>query len=323
MAVIAKLREHGAGVIYISHRLDEVFRVADRITVLRDGQTIATRAAADLTRNELIHLMAGRELDTVFPQRQAGIGDIALEVRHLSSRAAGIAGVSLSVRRGEVLGVAGLVGSGRTELAETLFGLRPTDDGEIRVEGELVRIQSPADAIRLGIAYVPEDRARHGVIADMSIAANTSLANLKSVSRHGLVNRGAERRAAEHHITRLGIKAASPLAPVASLSGGNQQKVALARWLSIEPKVLILDEPTQGVDVGSKAEIHHIIGALAARGVAIVMISSELPEVLGMSDRVAVMRRGTLAAVLARKDATPQKILALALQDEPRLVEAS
>ena len=317
LAVIAKLRDRGAGIIYISHRLEEVFRVADRITVLRDGRTVTTRAAANLTRYELIHSMVGRELDAVFPRRSAELGDVALELRHLSSRAAGIVDVSLSLRRGEVLGVAGLVGSGRTELAEVLFGLRFADAGEIRLNGQRVHIHSPTDAIRRGLAYVPEDRARHGVVADMSIAANASLASLGAVSRYGVVNRATERRTAERHITRLGIKASSSLAPVASLSGGNQQKVALARWLSIEPKVLILDEPTHGVDVGAKAEIHDIIGALAARGVAIVMISSDLTEILGMSDRIAVMRRGTLAGVLLREEATPQQILALALHDEP------
>jgi len=276
---------------------------------------VTTRAAADVTRDELIHLMVGRELAAVFPKRKVAIGDVAFELRDVSSRAAGVTGVSLAVRRGEVLGVAGLVGSGRTELAETMFGLRASDSGEMRVDGVPVRIQSPADAIRLGIGYVPEDRSRHGVIAEMSVAANASLANLGAVSRHGLVNRRIERRAAERHVNELRIKAPSALTPVASLSGGNQQKVALARWLSIEPRVLILDEPTQGIDIGAKVEIHNIMGALAERGVAIVMISSELPEIIGLSDRIAVMRRGALAGVLSRDEATPRNILALALED--------
>jgi rhamnose transport system ATP-binding protein len=321
--IVARLREQGAGVIYISHRLEEVFRVADRITVLRDGETVATRSTGSLTRDELIHLMVGRELAAVFPKRTVAVGDIALELRHLSSRSAGITDVSLAVRRGEILGLAGLVGSGRTELAETVFGLRAIDSGEVLLGGVPARIHSPADATRLGIAYVPEDRSRHGVIAEMSVAANASLAHLGAVSRYGLVDRRAERRAAERHVDQLHIKTPSVVTPVASLSGGNQQKVALARWLAIEPRVLILDEPTQGVDIGAKAEIHDIIGALAERGVAIVMISSELLEILGLSDRIAVMRRGATAGVLSRDEATPQKILALALENTPALEASS
>jgi rhamnose transport system ATP-binding protein len=313
--IVARLREHDAGIVYISHRLEEVFRVADRITVLRDGETVATRAAADVTRDDLIHLMVGRELAAVFPKRTVAIGDVALELRHLSSRSAGVTDVSLTVRRGEILGLAGLVGSGRTELAETVFGLRAADSGEVRLLDAPVRIQSPADAMRRGIGYVPEDRSRHGVIAEMSVAANASLANLGAVSRHGLIDPQRDRRAAERHIDQLRIKTPSALTPVASLSGGNQQKVALARWLAIEPAVLILDEPTQGIDIGAKVEIHDIIGALVARGVAILMISSELPEIIGLSDRIAVMRRGALAGTLSRDEATPSNILALALEN--------
>ena len=312
LVIVARLREHGAGIIYVSHRLEEVFKIADRITILRDGETLATRSADGLKRDELIHLMVGRELTDVFRKRTVPLGEVALELRRLSSRSAGIRGVSLAIRRGEILGIAGLVGSGRTELAETIFGLRPRDSGEVRVDDVPVDIQSPAEAIRHGIAYLPEDRSRHGVIPDMSVAANASLANLGAVSRAGFVNRQAERREAEQHVRRLRIKTSSVLAPVGSLSGGNQQKVALARWLSIEPRVLILDEPTHGVDIGAKAEIHDIVGTLAERGVAIVMISSELPEILGLSDRIAVMRQGALAGVLERHEATPQKVLALA-----------
>ena len=218
-------------------------------------------------------------------------------------------------------GAVGLVGSGRTELAESIFGLRTIDSGEVRLHDVPVRIHSPADAVGVGIGYVPEDRSRHGVIAEMSIAANASLANLGAVSRYGLIDRWSEQRAAQRHVDQLRIKASSALMSVASLSGGNQQKVALARWLSIEPRVLILDEPTQGVDIGAKAEIHEIIGALAARGVAIVMISSELPEIIGLSDRVAVMRGGRLAGIIEGAAATPQNILTLAL-DKTTSLEA-
>jgi rhamnose transport system ATP-binding protein len=242
------------------------------------------------------------------------LGDVAVELRRLSNATLGLHDVSISVRCGEVLGIAGLMGSGRTELAETLFGLSPADGGEILIKGEPVRIESPSHAIALGIGYVPEDRRQHGVILDMSIAANTSLASLNAVSRRGLIDRAAERDSAQRHLTRLRIKAPSVATPVSALSGGNQQKVALARWLSIEPGILILDEPTQGVDVGSKSEIHAMIQDLAERGLAIIMISSELPEILGMSDRIAVMHAGTVSGMLSREDATQERILALALE---------
>jgi rhamnose transport system ATP-binding protein len=311
--VIARLRAGGAGLIYISHRLDEIFTIADRITVLRDGQTVGTAARADVGRADLIRLMVGRELSSVFPTRAAAIGDVELELRGVTHYASGIRDVSLSVRRGEILGLAGLVGSGRTELAEVIFGLRPADEGAILIRGTPVVLGSPQAAIRAGIGYVPEDRRQHGVVLEMSVAANTSLASLAAVSRGGLIDAAAERRAARGYVDDLRIKAASIDADVGSLSGGNQQKVALARWLETNPSVLILDEPTQGVDVGSKAEIHELMGRLAERGVAIVMISSEMPEILGMSDRIAVMQAGRLAGTLARGECTQDAILALAL----------
>jgi rhamnose transport system ATP-binding protein len=311
--VIARLRERGVGIIYISHRLEEVFAVADRITVLRDGETVATVKPADVTPAQLIRLMAGREISAVFPKQQVEIGDVALELKGLGHRASGIHDVSLSVRRGEIVGLAGLVGSGRTELAEVIFGLHPADTGAIEIEGAPARVTSPSEAIALGIAYVPEDRPRHGVVLQMPIAANASLASLPAVSPHGLVDRAAERSAAARFVEQLRIRTPSVDAEVGSLSGGNQQKVALARWLATNPRILILDEPTQGVDVGSKAEIHAIMGTLAARGLAILMISSELPEILGMSDRIAVMHAGTIRGVLDRADATQDSVLEMAL----------
>jgi rhamnose transport system ATP-binding protein len=314
--VIARLREHGVGIIYISHRLEEISAIADRITVLRDGETIATRAATDVSRADVIRMMVGRELAAVFPKRDVPAGDLALEVRGLSNRRSGVHDVSFHVRRGEILGLAGLVGSGRTQLAETIFGLTPADAGAIVVKGRTVRVQSPSDAIALGIGYVPEDRRQHGVVLELSIAANASLANLAAVSHGGLIDRAAEDKAARRYAERFRIKAPSVAAEVGSLSGGNQQKVALARWLSIGPAVLILDEPTQGVDVGSKAEIHALMQELAAEGMAIVMISSELPEILGMSDRIAVMHAGTIRRVFARGEADAAKILAVALGQE-------
>jgi rhamnose transport system ATP-binding protein len=312
-AVIARLREHGAGIIYISHRLDEVFAIADRITVLRDGESAGTWPTRTIDRAQLIRVMVGRELSAVFPKREVAIGEHALAVRALRHRASGVFDVSLSVRRGEILGLAGLVGSGRTEVAEILFGLRPAEAGDIWINGATVRITSPSQAIALGLAYVPEDRRQHGVVLDMSLASNTSLANLKGVARAGLINRNVERAAAAQYVDQLRIKASSVEAEVGSLSGGNQQKVALARWLATSPSVLILDEPTQGVDVASKAEIHGLMGALAARGLAIIMISSEMPEILGMSDRIAVMRAGTIRGTLTRAEATQAKVLELAI----------
>ena len=311
--VIARLRENGVGIIYISHRLEEIAAIADRITVLRDGETVATRDARDVPRAELIRMMVGRELGAVFPKRQVPLGAAALTVRHLSNHRTGVRDVSLSLRRGEILGLAGLVGSGRTQLAETIFGLTPADSGEIILGDTAARIESPADAIRLGIGYVPEDRRQHGVVLDMSVAANISAASLRTVSRHGLIDRAAEADAAARYVDQFHIKTSSVAAEVGSLSGGNQQKVALARWLSTSPSILILDEPTQGVDVGSKGEIHSLMQDLAERGMAILMISSELPEILGMSDRIAVMHAGTIAAELPRESATAASIMAAAL----------
>jgi rhamnose transport system ATP-binding protein len=311
--VIDVLRRRGAGIIYISHRLEEVFTVADRISVLRDGETVATSDANGVSRPELIRMMVGRELTAVFPKRPVEVGSVALEVRGLTNRAAGVRDVSFSVKHGEILGLAGLVGSGRTQVAETLFGLTPPDAGEILVDGAKVTIRSPADAIDAGIGYVPEDRRRHGVVLEMDVAANASLASLGKLSRRGLLDREAEDRAAQTYVDRFRIKTPSIHSETGTLSGGNQQKVALARWLATEPSVLILDEPTQGVDVGSKAEIHGLMQELAERGLAILMISSELPEVLGMSDRVGVMRAGTIRAILPRAKATQASIVALAL----------
>uniref|UniRef100_Q01NP8 ABC transporter related n=1 Tax=Solibacter usitatus (strain Ellin6076) TaxID=234267 RepID=Q01NP8_SOLUE len=311
--VIQTLRGEGAGIVYISHRLDEVAAIADRVTVLRDGRSIATRELREVDRAELIRLMVGRDIDAIFPKREVPIGEVVLETRGLRCRESGVRDVTLAVRRGEILGIAGLVGSGRSELAETLFGLTPADGGEIRLRGEAVRIDSPADAIRLRIGYLPEDRRQHGVVLEMPVAANTSLANLGAVSSHGMIDAIAERDLARGYVERLRIKTHSLYAETGSLSGGNQQKVALARWLAIEPAVLILDEPTQGVDIGSKSEIHEMMVNLAEQGLAIVMISSELPEILGMSDRIAVMHGGTMTGILTRAEATQEKILAMAL----------
>jgi rhamnose transport system ATP-binding protein len=313
--VIRELRGRGVGMIYISHRLEELPRIADRVTVLRDGRTIDTRPMADVDRGQLIQRMVGRELSAVFPKRSVPLGEVVLELRGFGCAASGVRGVNLSVRAGEIVGLAGLVGAGRTELARAIFGLTPGDAGEIRLRGQAVTIETPAEAIARGIAYVPEDRRRHGVVLELPISHNITLASLRRLSRCGALDFQRERAVAAEYIERLGIKTPAIFAPAATLSGGNQQKVALSRWLMTEPSVLILDEPTQGIDVGAKSEIHALMTDLAARGVAILMISSELPEILGMSDRIAVMRGGAIAGVLDRAEADQQKILALALAD--------
>jgi rhamnose transport system ATP-binding protein len=311
--VVARLRSAQVGIIYISHRLEEILSIADRVTVLRDGSTVGTYPRESLQSATLINLMIGRELSAIFPKRAVAPGGVALELRRITCRSAGVQDVSLEVRSGEIVGLAGLVGSGRTELAQTVFGLMPPDSGEVLVYGRPVDVRSPAGAIDAGIGYLPEDRKQHGVVPEMAVDVNVSLASLPAVARGGLIDRAAERAQAERYVGQLRIKTASVAAEVESLSGGNQQKVALARWLATSPKILILDEPTQGVDVGSKSEIHALMQELAERGLAVLMISSELPEILGMSDRIAVMRGGTIAGVLAREEATQERVLAMAL----------
>jgi rhamnose transport system ATP-binding protein len=299
-ALIRALRTGGAGLIYISHRLEELPQIADRVTVLRDGRLAGRHTMREVSQPELIRMMAGRELSQVFPKRDVPVGDVVLEAG------------GLSVRSGEIVGLAGLIGAGRTELAESIFGLA-ADAGDIRIGGRAVRVESPRDAIANGIAYVPEDRQRNGVIPEMAVAKNISLADLASVSSHGFLDAERERAQAAEFIAKLEIKTSSHDTEVATLSGGNQQKVAIARWLHTRPRVLILDEPTQGIDVGAKAEVHRQMVDLAAAGVAILMISSELPEILGMSDRIAVMSKGRIAGVLSRGEATAERILSLAL----------
>jgi len=315
--VIGELRAQGVGVIYISHRLEELFAIADRVTVLRDGEAIATRAMSEVDQAELIRLMVGRELSAVFPKRQVEIGYYAFEVEWLSSRAAGIHDVNFHVSAGEILGLYGLVGAGRTELAQVIFGLLPSDNGEVFVRTEngleYVEIDSPGRAVELGIAYVPEDRRKHGAILEMPIAANTTLAILDRISKLKFLDFESEKRIAVDSASKLAVKTPATYLPVGTLSGGNQQKVALARWLATKPKVLILDEPTQGIDVGAKSEIHRLMCDLAEAGMAIIMISSELPEILGMSDRIAVMCGGRIVAVMPRGEATQQKLIELAL----------
>ena len=313
LQVVRDLRAQGVGVIYISHRLDEIFEVADRVTVLRDGESVGTHPVSGMDEAGLIRLMVGREVSAIYPPSERSSGEVVLSVQQLACVASGLRDVSFEVRAGEIFGLAGLVGAGRTELARVLFGLTPADAGTIALRGRTLRIRDPREAIAHGIAYVPEDRRRHGVILEMSIAANMTMAIHPLIFPGAWLRFDAERELAEKYIRDLAVKTPSGELPGGALSGGNQQKVALARWLATEPRVLILDEPTQGVDVGAKAEIHKIIRRLAAEGLAVIMISSDLPEILGMSDRIGVMRGGTLTAILDGPTADAHSVMAAAL----------
>ncbi len=305
---IGELRAKGAGIIYISHRLDELARIADHISVLRDGESIATKPMVGVSRDELVKLMVGREVSSIFPKKVVPIGEIALRLRGLSNAMSGVSAVDLEVRAGEIVGLAGLVGSGRTELANILFGLTPATSGTIELRGKTVSIGSPQDAINAGVAYVPEDRRRHGLVQEMSVTENTTLAKLSA----GMLDFQAERQTASEFAKKLGTKTSSVDAAASTLSGGNQQKVVLSRWLATNPSVLILDEPTQGIDVGAKSEVHALMSEMASQGMAILMISSELPEIFGMSDRIAVMLEGSIVGVLDRANATQESVMQLA-----------
>lgn len=311
-AVVRDLRRDGVGVIYISHRLEEIFALADRVTVLRDGESTGTGAIDELSERELIRRMVGREVAQIYPPAERPPGGVVLATRALGCAAGGVRDVSLEIRSGEILGLAGLVGAGRTELARVLFGLTPADSGAIELDGSAISLLSPQDAVRHGIAYVPEDRRRHGVVLEMAVAENMTMAVHRKLFPGAWLRSAAEQTLAKNFVRDLAVKCAGPQAPAGSLSGGNQQKVSLARWLATKPRVLVLDEPTQGVDIGAKAEIHRLIRRLAGEGLAVLLISSDLPEVLGMSDRIGVMRGGRLAGILpGGSDA--HEVMALAL----------
>lgn len=318
--VVCDLKSKGVGVIYISHRLEEIFALADRVTVLRDGESVGTHEVAALDEARMIALMVGREVSTIYPPAESVPGEVVLGMKNLGCTASGVSGVTLDLRAGEIVGMAGLVGAGRTELARILFGISPADVGEIVLRGKPVHISSPRQAIAHGIAYVPEDRRRHGVILEMPISQNMSMAIHPTLFPGTWLRAMAEQNLAADFIQNLGIKASSPEAPGGSLSGGNQQKVSVARWLATKPQVLILDEPTQGVDVGAKSEIHKIIRQLAKEGLAVLMISSDLPEVLGMSDRIAVMHGGKLVEIIDRENADAHTVIAAALGTQGRSV---
>jgi rhamnose transport system ATP-binding protein len=314
--IVRKLKERDVGIIYISHRLQEVFELADRVTVLRDGHYVDTRQVAETSEDALIRMMVGRTINDLFPKLPAEVGANVLEVRDLQ-RPPQTLGVSLHVRSGEIVGLAGLVGSGRSELAQAVFGILRPDSGEILLDGKPVVIRNPGQAMRLGIAYVPEDRGTQGLVRQMRIRENLSMAVLRDMVRGGFVDRGAEKKLALETIKQLSIRATSGEMVVNKLSGGNQQKVVVGKWLASKPRLLIVDEPTRGVDVGAKAEIHRLMSELAQQGLAILMISSELPEVLGMSDRVLVMRQGRLVAEFDRAAATQEAVGAAMMSDAP------
>lgn len=306
--ITRKLRDAGCAVLFISHKFEEVFDLADRYAVFRDGTSVGEGALADTNRDELIRLMVGRPVEQLFPKTEGPIGEAVLRVERLS-REGEFENVSFEVRRGEILGIYGLVGAGRTELANVLFGLTRASAGSVSIDGRPLTLRSPQDAVNAGIAYVPEDRQTQGAILPFSIAANVALPNLVSLSPRGWCRRERERRLAQEWIERLNVKAQGPEQHVEDLSGGNQQKVVIAKWLARDPQVLILDEPTKGIDVGAKAAVHAVTDEFARRGKAVIMISSELPEILGMSDRVLVMRRGLVRELFDREHATSERIV--------------
>lgn len=307
---IRNLRDRGVTVIYISHRLEEVFELCDRVTVMRDGKYVNTLNTQDTNRTQLINLMVGRELGTEYPLRKNDKGEEILSVQGLSNQT--VKDITFNLKRGEILGFAGLVGAGRTEVARAIFGADPITSGEVRINDRVVKITSPSDAIKAGISLIPEDRKRQGVLLGMSIAHNLTLSAPRKVSKYGVVKSRLENELVAQQITSLRIKSPSITQLVKNLSGGNQQKIVLAKWLLTDCEIIILDEPTRGIDVGAKKEIYTIINELAAKGKAIIMISSEMPELLGMADRILVMHGGKIVGELEKANATQAKILSMA-----------
>jgi rhamnose transport system ATP-binding protein len=307
MSIVRNLCARGVAIVYVSHRMPEIFALAHRVTVLRDGQHVATRLVSEVDEPQLVSMMVGRSIDRLYPAKQGKNGEVILELDSISFRHV-VRDISLTLRRGEILGLAGLVGSGRTETALTIFGITPASSGRIQIDGKPVTIASPDAARDLGIAYVPEDRGHQGLIRTQSIEENIALANLKRLMRGIFVDAARVTAEARNAISRFGIRARGPDQPVRQLSGGNQQKVVLGKWLATNPRILIMDEPTRGIDVGAKAEIHLLMRKLAGEGMAILMISSELPEVLGMSDRVLVMNGGRIVAEFDKPNATAEAV---------------
>jgi rhamnose transport system ATP-binding protein len=307
-AVARQLRAEGRALVFISHRFDEVFALCDTVTVMRDGSYVATRPIAETTVGEMVNLMVGREVAELFPKQEAEIGDAVLQVEGLNS--AGVFhDVSFTVRRGEIVGLAGLVGAGRSEIARAVFGVDGYDRGTVRMNGVQVPARNPRAAIKMGMAFVPEDRRKQGLVTEASVAGNIAGVIRRTLTTGGLLTRAAENKAVAGWAARLEVKTSSLDMSAKTMSGGNQQKVVIAKWLASNPDLLIIDEPTRGIDVGTKAEVHRLISELAGQGMAILMISSELPEVLGMADRVLVVCEGRLTADLSRSEASPERVM--------------
>jgi ABC-type sugar transport system ATPase subunit len=313
-SLIRQLQAEGIAIAYVSHRMAEIFQLADHITVLRDGAFVGTKSVGETDHDELVRMMVGRDLDKFFHRDPAPLGGNVLELQDVGNQF--VNGIGLSVRAGEVVGIAGLVGAGRSELMKTIAGDYPITSGRILISGKPTTIRQPSDSIRAGIGFAPEERKAEALLLQRSVRDNAALVVLKSLSRWIFVNSRAEKSLAQEYITRLRIRTPSAEQLVGNLSGGNQQKVVLARWLATKPKLLLLDEPTRGIDVGAKSEIYAIIDELAHQGVAVLVVSSELPEVLGVSDRIYVMAEGRISGELSRAEATEERILALAMNEE-------
>jgi len=311
--LVRRLREDGAAIIFISHRLEELYELADQVTVLRDGAYVDTRRMKDVTRDDLIRMMVGRTITNLFPKQDVQAGEVILKVEHLT-RAGSFNNVSFELRRGEILGMAGLVGAGRTNVAQAIFGVEPPTGGRIQLDGREVAITSSQQAIELGLAFVPEDRQLHGLIPAMDLTSNISLPILQGYTRYGWLQDKKELQGSYDAACEMEVRANNIWQKARELSGGNQQKIVLAKWLATKPRILILDEPTRGIDVGTKAVVHALMSKLASEGMAILMISSELPEILGMSDRVIVMREGHVTGHFTRAEASQEKIISAATQ---------
>ena len=309
--MIKRLTDFGVAIIYITHKMDEVFKISDDITVFRDGKHVGSYPAKELDRDKLIKLMVGRELTDLFPKEEAEIGEVVLSVQGLN-RGAVVKDVSFELHRGEILGLAGLMGAGRTEVLETIFGIEKADSGEIVLNGRALRIKQPSDAIRAGMALLTEDRKLNGIMGVLSVRDNITAAALPRYSPRGVLHVGEMRKDSEDQREKLRIKTPSLSQLIKNLSGGNQQKALISRWLLTVPDVLMIDEPTRGIDVGAKSEIHRLMSMLAQEGKAIIMVSSELPEVLGMSDRILVMHEGRISGELSREEANQESVMHLA-----------
>ena len=307
-SLMRSLKQQGISIIFISHKLEEIVQIADRITVLRDGSLVGSAPVGDLTPNQIVTMMVGRELGEMYPKQEVVRKEVVLSVRNLR-RGKDLRGVSFELHSGEILGLAGLVGSGRTYVARSIFGADPLEGGEFQLDGRPVRIRSPQEAIALGIGFLPEDRKAQGVLLGLPVSSNIAIARLGNVSRWGVIVFRRLKELALEFVQKLSIRTPSISQLVRNLSGGNQQKVVLAKWLALRPRILILDEPTRGIDVGAKAEIHALMNQLAKDGVGILMISSDLPEVLGVSDRILVMHEGAIAGEFSRQEASPDKIM--------------